>query len=217
MPTVNKHIIIGNVGKKPVLRTTTSGMNVVNFSIATQDGPKGQDGKPAPNWHKCVAFDKKADFVAQYIDQGTTVYVEGPCSLKSYKDKNGVDRYDKETTVYQIETLSRTQRDSSPPQQPYAPQYPAYGYAQNAHISNSMPPIPPPQPEYPGAQDGYGQPAHAQAYSQPSQAPQAARATQGPPPGHPAAKAVPQHAQSANQPAPAPPPATYGGEDDLPF
>lgn len=92
MASVNKITLIGNVGKEPEIRQTTTGINVASFSLATsetyQDKNSGEK-KTRTEWHTIVAYDKKADFVEEYINKGSKIYVEGPVRYREYTNQKG--------------------------------------------------------------------------------------------------------------------------------
>jgi len=114
MGSVNLHLIVGTVGKDPVLRVTKSGKSVCEISVATNDGDKSMDGKPLTNWHKVICFDKVADFVGKYVAKGTLVSVQGPVKLRNFTGDGGKVIYIKETIGYKIEALSKSTRNSNP-------------------------------------------------------------------------------------------------------
>jgi single-strand DNA-binding protein len=92
--SVNKVILIGNLGQDPELRYTSSGVAVASFSMATSESWKDQDGnvQEKTQWHKLVAWRKLAEIVGEYLKKGSKVYVEGRIQYRSYDDKNGVKR-----------------------------------------------------------------------------------------------------------------------------
>jgi single-strand DNA-binding protein len=98
--SLNKAIIIGNLGSDPDIRTTASGARVANFSVATSRGWTGRDGTPQEKteWHRIVAWDnergpKLADVAERFLKKGDKVYVEGEIEYRSYEDKDGVTKY----------------------------------------------------------------------------------------------------------------------------
>jgi len=88
--SVNKVILLGNVGKDPEIRATPSGMTVANFSIATTDRVKGQDGQymDKTEWHNLVAFKRTAEIIRDYVKKGNKLYVEGRLTTRSWDDKD---------------------------------------------------------------------------------------------------------------------------------
>ena len=107
--SVNKVILLGNVGKDPEIRATQSGMVVANFSIATTDRIKGQDGQytDKTEWHNLVAFQRTAEIVRDYVKKRNKLYVEGRLQTSSWDDKtSGQKRYKTEIIVSDLSLLS---------------------------------------------------------------------------------------------------------------
>ena len=106
---VNKVILLGNVGKDPEIRATQGGMTVANFSIATTDRIKGQDGQftDKTEWHNLVAFQRTAEIVRDYVKKGNKLYVEGRLQTSSWDDKTtGQKKYKTEIIVSDLSLLS---------------------------------------------------------------------------------------------------------------
>lgn len=94
--SVNKVILIGNLGKDPEVKYTPSGIAVANFSIATNESFKDDSGQwqERAEWHNIVAFQKLAEIVGEYVKKGTKVYIEGKLQTRSWDDKeSGQKRY----------------------------------------------------------------------------------------------------------------------------
>lgn len=94
--SLNKVQLIGNLGKDPELRYTTSGVAVATFSLATSDTWKDQDGnvQERTEWHNIVAWRKLAEICGEWLKKGKKVYIEGRIQTRSYDDKNtGQKRY----------------------------------------------------------------------------------------------------------------------------
>ena len=107
--SVNKVILLGNVGKDPEIRATPSGMTIANFSIATTDRIKGQDGQytDKTEWHNLVAFQRTAEIVRDYVKKGNKLYVEGRLQTSSWDDKTtGQKKYKTEIIVSDLSLLS---------------------------------------------------------------------------------------------------------------
>lgn len=96
--SLNKAIIIGNLGSDPEIRTTGSGTRVANFSVATSRSWKSQSGEQQEKteWHRIVCWDKLAEIVERYLKKGNQVYIEGEIEYRSYEDKDGVTKYSTE-------------------------------------------------------------------------------------------------------------------------
>jgi single-strand DNA-binding protein len=94
--SLNKVLLIGNLGKDPELSYTPSGVAVAKFSIATGERWKDQDGniQERTEWHNIVAWRKLAEICGQYLKKGSRIYLEGKLQSRSWDDKNtGVKRY----------------------------------------------------------------------------------------------------------------------------
>jgi single-strand DNA-binding protein len=94
--SLNKVMLIGNLGKDPELRYTTGGVAVASFTIATNESWKDQDGnlQERTEWHNIVAWRKLAEICAEWLKKGKKVYIEGKLQTRSYDDKNtGAKRY----------------------------------------------------------------------------------------------------------------------------
>ena len=93
--SLNKVMLIGNLGKDPELRYTTSGVAVASFSIATSESWKDQEGnmQERTEWHNIVAWRKLAEICGEWLKKGKRVYIEGRIQTRSYDDKNGVKKY----------------------------------------------------------------------------------------------------------------------------
>ena len=93
--SLNKVMLIGNLGKDPELRYTANGTPVASFSIATSDSWKDLEGNltERTEWHNIVAWRKLAEICGEWLKKGQKVYIEGSIRNRSYDDKNGVKRY----------------------------------------------------------------------------------------------------------------------------
>ena len=107
--SVNKVILLGNVGKDPEIRATSSGAPVASFSIATSDRFKDQSGnwQDRTEWHNLVAFQRTAEIVRDYVKKGSKLYVEGSLRTSSWDDKtSGQKKYKTEIIVNDLSLLS---------------------------------------------------------------------------------------------------------------
>jgi single-strand DNA-binding protein len=94
--SLNKVLLIGNLGKDPELSYTASGVAVAKFSVATGERWKDQEGnvQERTEWHNIVAWRKLAEICGQYLKKGSKVYLEGKLQTRSWDDKNtGQKRY----------------------------------------------------------------------------------------------------------------------------
>ncbi len=94
--SLNKVMLIGNLGKDPEMRYTPAGVPVASFSMATSESWRDQDGntQERTEWHNIVAWRKLAEICAEYLKKGKKVYIEGRIQTRSFDDKNtGQKRY----------------------------------------------------------------------------------------------------------------------------
>ena len=96
MASVNKAIIVGNLGKDPEVRYTASGEAICNITVATSDTWKDKatgEKKEATEWHRISFFGKLAEIAGQYLKKGSQVYVEGSLRTRKYTDKDGIEKF----------------------------------------------------------------------------------------------------------------------------
>jgi single-strand DNA-binding protein len=108
MASLNKAMIIGNLGKDPEIRSTTSGQSVATFSLATGEKFKNKSGEwdERTEWHNVVLWGKLAEIAGQYLAKGKTVYIEGRIQTRKWQDKDGRDRYTTEIVGDKMQMLS---------------------------------------------------------------------------------------------------------------
>ena len=101
--SVNKVILVGNVGKDPEVRSGQDGSKIVNFSLATSEtwNDKGSgERKERTEWHRVVVFnDRIGDVVEKYVRKGTKVYVEGALQTRKWTDQSGQEKYSTEIVI----------------------------------------------------------------------------------------------------------------------
>ena len=101
--SVNKVILLGNLGKDPEVRHTQDGKPIVNLSIATSDSWRDKNSgerKEKTEWHRVVIFSEGLAKVAeQYLKKGSTVYIEGQLQTRKWTDKDGVEKYSTEIVL----------------------------------------------------------------------------------------------------------------------
>lgn len=104
---VNKVILIGRLGADPEVRYTTAGTPVVQFSLATSEAVRTDDGKweERPEWHRVVAFERLAENCAKFLGKGSQVYIEGRLRTRQWEDTQGVKRYSTEIVARDIQFL----------------------------------------------------------------------------------------------------------------
>lgn len=105
--SVNKVILVGNLGKDPEVRYTASGTAVANFSLATTERYKDRDGnnQEKTEWHNIVAWRQLAEICGKYLSKGRQVYIEGKIQTRSYDDRDGNKRYITEIVADQMQML----------------------------------------------------------------------------------------------------------------
>lgn len=113
--SVNKAILIGNLGKDPDLQYTPSGTAVAKFTLATNERWTGQDGQKNERtvWHNIVAWGKQAEVIKEYLTKGKQVYIEGRIDNRSYDDKEGNKRYVSEIVAQRVQFLG-SRGDAAP-------------------------------------------------------------------------------------------------------
>jgi single-strand DNA-binding protein len=110
--SLNKVMLIGNLGADPEVRSTTGGNRVANFSLATSRAWTGANGEKQEKteWHKCIVWNSKtstlADIVERYLKKGDKVYVEGRIEYRQWQDKENQTRYTTEINVRELLMLS---------------------------------------------------------------------------------------------------------------
>ncbi|AGA91665.1 single stranded DNA-binding protein [Thioflavicoccus mobilis 8321] len=100
--SVNKVILIGNLGADPEVRYTQSGSAVANVRLATSEQWRDRntgESQERTEWHRVVFFGKLAEIVQQYLRKGSKIYVEGKLQTRKWQDQNGQDRYNTEVVV----------------------------------------------------------------------------------------------------------------------
>lgn len=136
---VNKAVILGNVGNDPSIRYMPNGKAVANFTAATSESWKDQQGQQQERveWHRLVAYDKLAEIIGEYLKKGSKVYVEGRLQTREWQDQQGQKRYTTEIVINEMQMLDgKPQGQAAQPQaqqqrQPPAQQQPQQGgYAQ---------------------------------------------------------------------------------------
>lgn len=107
MASVNKVILVGNLGRDPEIRYMPNGEAVCNFSIATTDSWKDKSGQKQERteWHNIVMYRKLAEIAGEYLKKGRPVYVEGRLQTRKWQTKEGQDRYTTEIIADQMQML----------------------------------------------------------------------------------------------------------------
>jgi single-strand DNA-binding protein len=122
MASINKVIVIGNLGKDPEIRYTPSGSAVCNITVATsrtwKDKTSGEKQEEV-EWHRIVFFDRMAEIAGEYLKKGRPVYVEGRLKTRKWTDKDGVEKYTTEIMAENMQLLGGRDEGEAPapPQQ----------------------------------------------------------------------------------------------------
>jgi single-strand DNA-binding protein len=113
--SVNKVVLIGNLGKDPELRYTQGGKSVTSFSLATTNKYKGADGTSHSDteWHNIVAWGKLGEIANQYLKKGRSAYIEGTIKTQTWDDKDGNKRYKTNIIANTIQFLSERKTTSN--------------------------------------------------------------------------------------------------------
>ena len=109
MASVNKVILIGNLGRDPEVRFTQGGTPVANFTMATTDrwnDPSGEK-KEKTEWHRIVVWGKQAEVAGEYLRKGRPVYIEGSLQTREWVDRDGNKRYTTEVRAQRLQLLGR--------------------------------------------------------------------------------------------------------------
>ncbi|SFV04061.1 single-stranded DNA-binding protein [Pseudoduganella namucuonensis] len=108
MASVNKVIIVGNLGRDPEIRYMPSGDAIANIAVATSYKSKDRntgEQKEQTEWHRISFFGRLAEIVGQYLKKGSSVYVEGRLQTRKYTDKDGVEKYATDIIAEQMQML----------------------------------------------------------------------------------------------------------------
>ena len=114
MASVNKVILIGNLGKKPETKYLVSGVQLSSFSLATSESyKKGEEWETNTEWHNIKCFDKTAKYVSENLDKGETVYLEGKITHRTWDDDQGNKKYLTEIICNQVKKLTKKESTSN--------------------------------------------------------------------------------------------------------
>lgn len=117
MASLNKVILIGNLGRDPETRYMPSGDAICNVTIATTETWKDKasgERREATEWHRVVFFGRLAEIAAQYLRKGSQVYIEGRLQTRKWQDKDGQDRYTTEIRADEMKMLGRREGGDTP-------------------------------------------------------------------------------------------------------
>lgn len=116
MPSINKVILVGNLGTDPTIRHLENGNCVANISLATAESWKDKSGEKQEKteWHRVVFYKKLAEIVEKYLFKGSSVYVEGKLETRKWKDKSGTEKYSTEIIANNMQMLSSKKEKEQP-------------------------------------------------------------------------------------------------------
>ena len=118
MAGINLVILIGRLGSDPEVRYTQSGTAVCNFDLATSEQwTKDGEKQERVEWHRIVAWSKRAEICGEYLSKGSNVYVEGKLQTRKWEDKDGNTRYMTEIVANNIQFLDRKNEHREPQEQ----------------------------------------------------------------------------------------------------
>jgi single-strand DNA-binding protein len=111
MASVNKVILVGNLGRDPETRYMPDGGAITNFSIATTDQWKDKSGEKQEKteWHRISTFQRLAEIAGEYLKKGSQVYIEGRLQTRKWTDKDGVEKYTTEIIADKMQMLGSRQ------------------------------------------------------------------------------------------------------------
>src|SRR5664279_2275349 len=109
MASLNKVMLIGNLGKDPEVRYTASGTAVASFSLATSDKFKNKNGEweEKTEWHNVTLWARLAEIAGEYLAKGKTIYIEGRLQTRKWQDRDGKDRFTTEIVGEKMQMLSK--------------------------------------------------------------------------------------------------------------
>lgn len=117
MASVNKVILVGNLGADPETRYMTNGDAVANVRLATTESWKDKSSgerREVTEWHRVVFYRKLAEIVGQYLKKGSSVYIEGRIRTRKWQDKEGQERYTTEIEATEMQMLGRREGSGAP-------------------------------------------------------------------------------------------------------
>jgi single-strand DNA-binding protein len=113
---VNKVILVGRLGRDPELRYTPKGQAVANFTVATNEVWRNQDGErqERTEWHRIVVWGKTAEFCQNYVTKGRQIYIEGRLQTREWEDREGHKRWTTEIVAQNIQLLGSRREGDAP-------------------------------------------------------------------------------------------------------
>ena len=114
MASINKAILIGNLGSDPEVRYTPSGSSVANFTLATNEQWTDKNGEKQERteWHRIVAWGRLGEICGEYLRKGSPIYIEGRIQTRSWEDRDGNKRYTTEIVAQSMQMLGSASREA---------------------------------------------------------------------------------------------------------
>lgn len=140
--SVNKVILVGNLGADPEVRTAQGGMMIAKLRLATNERRKSGDEWVAHvEWHQLVLFGRTAENVAKYLKKGSQAYFEGKLHTSKWRDREGIERWGTEVLVDVVRFLgsAKERTDARPASNPGDPNPSDYGYGGGANNDDDIP------------------------------------------------------------------------------
>src|SRR3954452_14418121 len=136
--SLNKCMIIGNLGRDPEMRYTPSGQAVTQFTVATNRNyrDQNQEWQKETEWFRVVVWGQQAERAAENLRKGNKVYVEGRIQTRQWEDQTGQKRYTTELVANQVSSLERRERDEDAP---FPDEAPGGSYGRSGGASSSAP------------------------------------------------------------------------------
>jgi len=147
--SVNKVILVGNLGRDPELRSTQDGMRIANLAVATSESWRDRvsgERKERTEWHRVVIFNERlAEIAEKYLKKGSKVYLEGALQTRKWTDNSGQERYTTEVVLQrfrgELTMLDGARGAGGPPMEGgYDEGYAAGGFADEPRVSGSASP-----------------------------------------------------------------------------
>ena len=140
MSSLNKVMLIGNLGRDPEIRYTQNGTAVANFTMATTEywNDPGGERREKTEWHRIVVWAKQAEFVGEYLKKGRSVYVEGSLQTREWTDRDGNKRVTTEIRAQRVQALgARGEARNDRQSEPAVAHHGAPNSSQDHHASSS--------------------------------------------------------------------------------
>ena len=133
---INRVVLVGRLTKTPELKTTTTGLSVITFTLAFDNKTKGADGQRASSFINCTAWRQSAEFVAKYCEKGTQIGVDGSLQERRYQRRDGTNASVIEVVVDSVTLLGSKNQNSATSSQTVSA--PASAYQEDEPTSNDL-------------------------------------------------------------------------------